>query len=128
MPQGYMTDEQHKIIYGGGLCVATVPETMLSGERLKLENDEALAEIKDELMRHMEAYGAHSGILLLAPALGARRFGPKPASWLAQRVGLEFSHSADLASEADALLQHYCEMVQEMAEGHRPVEIYSIDT
>jgi hypothetical protein len=128
MFQTFMTGEQSGVFCLDGLCVSTVPEGLLSEKRLKLEDDEDLAGLKDELMRHMEATGAHSGVMLLAPALGARRFGPKPVSWLNERVGLEFSHSDKLVYEAEAMLQRYSDMVKEMAEGHALSEMSSIDS
>jgi hypothetical protein len=122
------TDEHVTITCWEGLCVVTVPDRFLSDEALEIKDDMRLDRIKKELVIRMEKQQAHSGIMLLAPASGLRRFGAKPESWLAERVSIEISESDDLVGEAKLLLRQYTEMVYEMAAGVPVERSYSEET
>jgi hypothetical protein len=100
-----------------GLCVVNVPDGHISHALLEIEEDQTLVQIKDELLYQMRYWNADSGIMLFDPAVGARRFGPKPESWLAEGVSIEVSEHYDLEDERNSMFQQYKEMVEDSAAG-----------
>lgn len=97
-----------------GLCVALVHDWQLLEIPLQIGEDARLATVKDRLVAEMAASDAHSGILLLAPETGMRRFGAIPDSCLAEHVGVEFSERDNLVRERKALFLRYQAMIAEM--------------
>jgi hypothetical protein len=96
-----------------GLCVAIVPDEQISGKEMTFQADRQLASIKDALVTEMDGSDADSGIMLLAPSTGARRFGPKPEAWLADGVSIEISDHPDLDHERRTIFEQYREMLSE---------------
>jgi len=97
-----------------GLCVAIVHDWQLLEMPLQIGEDARLATVKDRLVAEMAASDAHSGILLLAPATGTRRFGAIPDCWLAEHVGVEISERSNLVRERKSMFLRYQAMMAEM--------------